>query len=944
MPGKILLQLPACLLLAVCLYVYPGKSPEQPINIFQRANQFFNSAHPTAVTDSLALAGFEEVIRRLQPLGRHSQDSLLFQCYLKKGILLDVLNKNVEAKAAYLQAASLQSKTSGIPDSLLFKPYVYAGTNYFNLNNFDSANYYLIKAEALVKRYPQLPEIERLYNTLGALHYVNGNYLQSKNYFSQAIDFVSRQRPYDAVFTLGLQANIAASYYKMGRYDASLAIYQQIIKEKIPSGYIYNGIWMNMGKAYLATNHYQEALQCFNRIDATALPGVYNELARCFYELHDAPAANRLLNKLTAADKTIAINVLDIGINHLYRADLLSDAKQFLPAAEQLQAAIIIFAGNFNKRDIYSNPVTFSGSYTYYRLFDALYKKARLFEQWQKTTTGDRYLQASLDAYNAAITLLAFIEKSYDTDDAKVFLKKQSEEVYPQALAVSLALHRLHPTAGYLEKAFMISEKNKASIMAANLRQNSSNASHGLDASFVQAERNIKFALARIDIKTEQTTDATQLEQLAKEKAGFEVELSQLQKSMEQNSHYYKLKYEEDFTEPAQLSHQLTNDQALFSLYIANGQLHLFSFTSAGCRYTAIDSVTALQQKALAWITALKTAGDGKKFFAPTLGAILYQQLIAPMQQLAAGKTEWIIIPDGQFSLLPFESLPDGATGKSLLETTTISYQLSARFMLHPPASNAPASMPPILSFAPFTGILPATGQRLLAGFPALPGAASEIAFLKGKTYTGERATKELFLQEASNFTVIHLATHAVADADNAGGSFIAFYPGQQRVSESRLYLKEIYGLNMEACKLVVVSACETGKGAIVNNEGVISLGRAFAYAGCGASVNSLWKADDKATDAILQSFHAYLAKGLTKSKALQRAKIDYINGDALYKSPAYWSNLVLTGDTAPIVRPRTSYWWAAATIALICIITGMVTRGKRKKKSTLFTTTIVHQ
>ncbi|HTL07017.1 MAG TPA: CHAT domain-containing tetratricopeptide repeat protein [Chitinophagaceae bacterium] len=943
MPGKLLLQLPACLLLVVCLYVYPGKSPEQPISIYHRADQFFNSAHPTTVTDSLALAGFEEVIRRLQEKPGKLQDSLLFQCYLKKGILLDVLNKNAEAKTAYLQAASVQQKNGTSGDSLLFKPFVYAGTNYFNLNNFDSANYYLIKAEALVKRYPRLPEIERLYNTLGALHYVNGNYLQSRNYFTQAVEFVKSHQPFDAVFALGLQANIAAAYYKLGQYKASLAFYQQIIKEEIPAGYIYNGIWMNMGKAYLATQQFDKALQCFHKIDAAAMPGVYNELARCFYALHNTAEAERMLNKLNEAGKKEAVNLLDVGINQLYRADLLADRQQYQAALQTLQQSIIIFSGNFTNTDIFSNPASFSGSYTYYRLFEALYKKARLFEQWQKTTTGDRYLQASLNAYNAAITLLAFIEKSYDTDDAKLFLKKQSEELYGQALAVCLSLHRLHPAGGYLEKAFMISEKNKASIMAANLRQNSSNATHGLDASFVQAEKNIKFALARIDIKSEQTTDTRQLEQLAREKSAYEVQLSQLQKSMEQNSHYYKLKYEEDFQAPAQISRQLAADQALFSLYIANGQLHLFSFTRAGCRYTAIDSVAALQQKALAWITALKTAGNGKKFWAPTLGASLYQQLIQPMQALAPAATEWIIIPDGPFNLLPFESLPDGNTGKTLLETTTISYQLSARFMLHPPTEALSAEMPAILSLAPFTA-LPADGQPRAGAFPILPASASEIALLKGTAYTADKATKEIFLQEASRFSVIHLATHAVANAENAGGSFIAFYPGKATALESRLYLKEIYGLNLEACKLVVVSACETGDGAIVNNEGVISLGRAFAYAGCGASVNSLWKADDKATAAILQSFHTYLAQGYTKSKALQKAKIDYLNSDALYKSPAYWSNLVLTGNTAPIVRPRSNYWWPVAAVTAICIVTGMLTRKKRKKSRRFSQLPIIHQ
>ena len=155
-------------------------------------------------------------------------------------------------------------------------------------------------------------------------------------------------------------------------------------------------------------------------------------------------------------------------------------------------------------------------------------------------TQADKWLTASLDAYKAAITLLSFIEKSYDTDDAKLFLKKKSQDVYSAALTVCLQLHRRYANGGYLEQAFMISEQNKASVMAANLRQQSGAQVTGIDPAFLQAERNIKFAIARLDVKTEQPADNDELEKLAKEKAKYEIELSRLQKNMEQDHHYFR--------------------------------------------------------------------------------------------------------------------------------------------------------------------------------------------------------------------------------------------------------------------------------------------------------------------------------------------------------------------------------------------------------------------
>ena len=57
----------------------------------------------------------------------------------------------------------------------------------------------------------------------------------------------------------------------------------------------------------------------------------------------------------------------------------------------------------------------------------------------------------------------------------------------------------------------------------------------------------------------------------------------------------------------------------------------------------------------------------------------------------------------------------------------------------------------------------------------------------------------------------------------------------------------------MDSCQLIVISACETGRGELVHNEGVMSFARAFLYAGCPSTINTLWKADDHSTAEIIQ-------------------------------------------------------------------------------------------
>jgi CHAT domain-containing protein len=148
------------------------------------------------------------------------------------------------------------------------------------------------------------------------------------------------------------------------------------------------------------------------------------------------------------------------------------------------------------------------------------------------------------------------------------------------------------------------------------------------------------------------------------------------------------------------------------------------------------------------------------------------------------------------------------------------------------------------------------------------------------------------------------------------------------------LFLEELYGLDMNRTKLVVISACETGQGELVSNEGVISLARAFAYAGCASSISSLWKADDQATSFILQRFYVYLEKGYKKSTALRQAKLDYLASSTVNKSPAYWSHLVLIGDTAPLYPRGIDPWWGLLLIPVAGGIYWWIRKGRKRKKA----------
>ncbi len=76
-----------------------------------------------------------------------------------------------------------------------------------------------------------------------------------------------------------------------------------------------------------------------------------------------------------------------------------------------------------------------------------------------------------------------------------------------------------------------------------------------------------------------------------------------------------------------------------------------------------------------------------------------------------------------------------------------------------------------------------------------------------------------------------------------------------------RLSLAEIFRLNLERCRLVTLSACETGKVDPMRDNEYIGWPSSFLYAGTPSVVSSLWRVDDLATTLLLGRFYENIRK-----------------------------------------------------------------------------------
>ena len=155
----------------------------------------------------------------------------------------------------------------------------------------------------------------------------------------------------------------------------------------------------------------------------------------------------------------------------------------------------------------------------------------------------------------------------------------------------------------------------------------------------------------------------------------------------------------------------------------------------------------------------------------------------------------------------------------------------------------------------------------------------------------------ETFMQAITNSDLIHYTGHAYQDI-NADYSYIPMSNDVENV---------VYAYQIEANKstaaMVVLNACKTNTGKVIEGEGTLSLTRSLVRSGVQSIVSTLWSVTDQSSAQILTSFYQNLKDGQSKSLALANAKKTFLATCPDYqKHPYYWAGIVLTGDDRPLV------------------------------------------
>ena len=205
---------------------------------------------------------------------------------------------------------------------------------------------------------------------------------------------------------------------------------------------------------------------------------------------------------------------------------------------------------------------------------------------------------------------------------------------------------------------------------------------------------------------------------------------------------------------------------------------------------------------------------------------------------------------------------------------------------------------------------------------------------ISGKIFLYNEANETNFNQYSPKTRILHLATHAIVDNDNPMYSKMFFSPNENSPEDGLLNIYELYNMNLNA-DLTVLSACNTGTGKLVKNEGIMSLARSFMYAGCSNVVMSLWPVDDKSTHNIMKYFYLNIKEGDDISASLRKAKLSYLkNSDQVKSAPYYWAGFIHIGKSKRIIFTKQTKYIYMLIIFVVALIMIFIFR---KQLSSIF-------
>jgi CHAT domain-containing protein len=804
--------------------------------------------------------------------------------------------------------------------------------------------------------------------------YINiGDYDKAKNYLDRALFIFQTNKRDTSRWAYTYQYKGGAEIFAK-EYDNAIKDFTTAINfmEKIGDTRGISECNHNIGEILMTKKQYAYAIPYFEKAQKAYPHSEYlNQMAYTYAQLKQYSKAHQYATQaLDFAHKNTSLCYLYIPNIYVTLGDIYMGEKKPMDALAAYNQSLQLFLNDsvVIKRDPLSiaPPLGAGGLKTGScrpDLLKVLRKKSEAFAYLFDKTKDKQYLTLALDNYRQCESLVRDMLHSFSEENSRFFWTENVKDIYEKGIQTALALDDK-------EAALTFAESSRAFNLLSAVQNNKAKRFGGVPDTLLARENQLKSTIAFWQkVSLDPALDSSRIAQARDGLLTAKQDFEDFQKRLEkQYPKYFDLKYQKaDPLSISAIQKTIEADRVVMEYFIADSVLYAFIISNSDYQTLKTPINAAFFQdiadlrKATSDYNFIKNKPDSAQLLYLKSARNLYKTLLDYPLSILGQKKRFTIIPDGALAYIPFDLLltDDAKSWRDaetpfFLKRMAISYAYSLRLL------NETNNMTPLMPSASSRKGVTVSGD--FGGFgisydaqkfffsekekqnekiTPLKYTVEEVTSIKSKlggtAWLDETATKQNFNDNAPKCDMLHLAMHGFLDPNDPLSSGLIF--SRTKAGDSTNYLTgyDLYAAQLKA-KLAVLSACNTGDGQLRGREGVMSLARSFAFAGCESLIMSLWSVPDKTTSEIMVQFYDNLKKGMPKDIALQQAKITHLeNAEPSRRVPNNWAAMVVIGNIEPLVWQAwwQSWWVLLGGVLIIALVLFFLKKGITHQKET---------
>ena len=747
---------------------------------------------------------------------------------------------------------------------------------------------------------------------LGNLYTIIGDYDNAENTIKQYYFIANAKKNQSQKIAAIL--NLSNVYQNNGKVNEAIDLLEKTIKIEKLSAVEKGNLLNNLGNNYAlsakgfltnpeplakAENCFLKALKLLKtqKNQSETLSNCYRNLASFNSHWKNFEKANiyfAMAKKIVFETKNQ--NIRTLAKINFEEASILVEQKKYTEASKLVSSVFKTLIPNYsNKNNILPNP---NSLYAETILLDALDLQASIFLEQNQP-------KKALEAYALSFHIEDLFANLLVYENSKIINQIRIRDRTEKCLKIYDILNKKEQKISYIEMAFQLSDRTKSGVLKSYL-SNKKTASRAEKLHLEQLQ-NWNNEIVKEQQKGD-SADVSKINNAIKKQNELMLSLKKIRSENQVNpTKNLDLK---------SLYSKLEQDKAVLVAYFSGFEnMYVFTLENKKIKLEHIDVTDTAIPKIISFLDYFSDAykiTDNITGYNHR-GNSVYKMLKLPTK---SNYQNLIIIPDGLLNFLPFEALitqesttTNFAQMHYLLNVFKIAYTNSATFYLE--GKTISKDKKTVL------GVFPVFEKTNYA----LTFSKAEMEAIKnnfdGKFFENETATFDNFKANASNYSILHLSTHA-SSGDIETPASIKFY-------DRDVLYSELYNLKINP-DLVVLSACETGIGKLYKSEGAMSIARGFQFAGAQNLLFSLWKVNDYTTSVFMDNFYKNIKNNESYFEANTHAKLDFLKNKNISnskKSPYYWSAFVYYGGIETAEKPTNYSFYILGLLVAIGLFLG---------------------